>query len=161
MPFYEFSQNNSGGSFRVDDKLCHRLVIEADNEDKATQLAIHLGVYFDGVRQGRDCSCCGDRWSSCKELRLVYEAMKDKKEAQQLAKKYGGAVEKSPQDKYYKYPRFSLTFKDELGYLQYIADTYGWTAPDCRVFYKDGTVKEIFASKGSKPIGGQEIIGKQ
>ena len=22
----------------------------------------YAGVYFDGVRKGRDCDCCGDRW---------------------------------------------------------------------------------------------------
>lgn len=28
--FYEYNQNNSGGSFIVDKNLCHRLMIEAD-----------------------------------------------------------------------------------------------------------------------------------
>ncbi len=28
--FYLFNQNNSGGAFIVNDKVCHRLFIEAD-----------------------------------------------------------------------------------------------------------------------------------
>ena len=30
--FYEFDQNNSGGHFTVNDKVCHRLFIEAEIE---------------------------------------------------------------------------------------------------------------------------------
>ena len=26
------------------------------------RLAEDIGLYFDGVEQGMDCSCCGDRW---------------------------------------------------------------------------------------------------
>ena len=33
--FYEISQNNSGGHFDVNDKLYHRLIIEADSAEKA------------------------------------------------------------------------------------------------------------------------------
>jgi hypothetical protein len=47
--FYEFDQNNSGGSFVVNDKVCHRVII-----DKAET----LGIHFDGWG---DCSCCGNR----------------------------------------------------------------------------------------------------
>ena len=32
-------------------------------------------------------------------------------------------------------------------YAQIMANLYGWTKPDCRIFYKDGTVKEIFSTK--------------
>jgi hypothetical protein len=28
---------------------------------------------------------------------------------------------------------------------QFLADTYGWTTPDARIFYKDGSVKEVFS----------------
>jgi hypothetical protein len=43
--FYEFSQNNSGGSFDVNDKLCHVMIIEADTEatvnwDKTVKLKL-------------------------------------------------------------------------------------------------------------------------
>ena len=62
MKFYHFRQNNSGGIFDVDDKLCASLYIEAENEEDAIQKAFDMGVYFDGVEDGHDCECCGDRW---------------------------------------------------------------------------------------------------
>lgn len=61
--FYGFNQNNSGGHFVVDDSLCHRLFIEADDKDEAISKAEELGCYWDGVDKGIDCPCCGDRWS--------------------------------------------------------------------------------------------------
>ena len=39
MKIYQFNQNNSGGSFDVDEKLCHRLLIEADCVDEASDIA--------------------------------------------------------------------------------------------------------------------------
>lgn len=57
--FYHFRQNNSGGYF--DDMPAH-VFIEAENAEQANEDAIKLGIYFDGVRKGRDCECCGDRW---------------------------------------------------------------------------------------------------
>jgi hypothetical protein len=56
--FYEFDQNNSGGSFVVNDKVCRRVII-----DKAET----LGVYFDGWG---DRSCCGNRWHSASDWSL-------------------------------------------------------------------------------------------
>lgn len=35
MNWYNFTQNNSGGYFDVDDKVCHRLFIEAGSFDDA------------------------------------------------------------------------------------------------------------------------------
>lgn len=59
--FYLFNQNNSGGSFIVNDKVCHRLFIEADDGREALRVAESLGCYWDGVSKGLDCPCCGDR----------------------------------------------------------------------------------------------------
>lgn len=93
---YIYSQNNSGGSF---DK-----VINSYEEEKVFPLRssygehwgyISLGVidrnyvpdivYFDGVKKGIDCSCCGDRWYGCSEdefyifeTKEEYEENKDK-----------------------------------------------------------------------------------
>jgi hypothetical protein len=53
--FYKFSQNNSGGSFDVDDKLCHRIFIEADSVNEANRITEGLGIYFNGVSRGMDC----------------------------------------------------------------------------------------------------------
>lgn len=55
--FYEFSQNNSGGSFDVDENVCHRVIIEAID-------AKHAQNIFEPMieNQSGSCPCCGDRW---------------------------------------------------------------------------------------------------
>lgn len=60
MAFYTFRQNNSGGSFS---EPALRVIVEASSTDNANVIAQTLGVYFDGCDIGRDCPCCGDRWS--------------------------------------------------------------------------------------------------
>lgn len=64
MAFYEFSQNNSGGSFDHDRDagIGYSVWIEANNADQANALAEGIGLYFDGCDTGSDCACCGDRW---------------------------------------------------------------------------------------------------
>lgn len=58
--FYAYRQNNSGGVFE-DDILC--VIIEADTPEQADRVAVENSiVYFNGVKKGLDCSCCGDRW---------------------------------------------------------------------------------------------------
>ena len=62
--WYEFSQNNSGGAFDIDDEkgIGPRVWIEADNAEHANKRALEIGLYFYGVAEGKDCPCCGDRW---------------------------------------------------------------------------------------------------
>ena len=64
MKFYTFDQNNSGGSFIHDPDLGigYVVVIEAESQDKAIEKAESIGLYFNGVVEGYDCPCCGDRW---------------------------------------------------------------------------------------------------
>lgn len=62
--FYTFNQNNSGGSFHVDGNVCHYVIIEATSSQDANDRAERIGIYFDGVSRGRDCPCCGSRWST-------------------------------------------------------------------------------------------------
>ena len=69
--FYEFRQNNSGGSFNYTDDLDRHVYIEATSALEANSIAKNLGVYFDGVRCGMDCSCCGDRWDETQEWRAI------------------------------------------------------------------------------------------
>lgn len=57
--FYTFTQNNSGGVMKRPAVI---VIVEADNMTEANDIAADNGIYFDGVRAGRDCSCCGDRW---------------------------------------------------------------------------------------------------
>lgn len=62
--WYEYSQNNSGGSHVYDDNrgLSERVFIEADSAKEADEYAESIGIYFDGVDNDIDCDCCGDRW---------------------------------------------------------------------------------------------------
>jgi len=116
--FYEFDQNNSGGSFDVDNEVCHRVVIEATSPEKANEKAQSLGIYFDGCAEGLDCPCCGDRWGECDE----YDATSFPKEFTK-----------------------GQFFNTPESYYQMLADTYGWTKPDVRIYYKSGKVSEIFS----------------
>lgn len=60
MPkFYPFVQNNSGGSYDGFELV----IVEANSPEEANATAEQFGVYFGGSYSGRDCSCCGDRWS--------------------------------------------------------------------------------------------------
>lgn len=168
--FYEISQNNSGGSFIVDDKLCHRLFIEAESSDDASSIAEDLGCYWDGCETGSDCHCCGDRWYRPwsndginfdeintkwngyeisvwvnKETQTPDELMSDVKsrysdmtwlEEPKIESKYGS-----------KRVIGKVKVDNIEQYSQVMADLYGWTSPDCRIFYKNGEVKEIFSIK--------------
>lgn len=163
--FYEFDQNNSGGSFVVNDEVCHRLFIEADSEEQAISKAEELGCYWNGVADGIDCPCCGDRWSRYAEkIDLVkyaaegYEvSIYDGIYSDTVAKwnsRYGKfQVIKPPKFKKVFSSRVyvgSICFADIAEYAQYLADEYGWTTPDARVYYKDGRVSEIHSSKKKK-----------
>jgi len=64
MTWYEFNQNNSGGSFDYDGSrgISHKVFIEADSAALANVHANYIGIYFDGCDDGHDCHCCGARW---------------------------------------------------------------------------------------------------
>jgi hypothetical protein len=79
--FYDFRQNNSGGTFYVDSSVAQYVLIEANDADEANARAQEIGIYFNGVDDGVDCECCGDRW---------YETSSDGTEAPTL---YGEPVE--------------------------------------------------------------------
>jgi hypothetical protein len=143
--FYEYNQNNSGGSFDVDKEVCHRVYIEADNKDDACFIAQSKGIYFDGVSSGRDCGCCGDRWYPQDEPVDLNHGSYAENEARALADKYGAKCVKATR-KYASYTH-DVIYPNIEAYAQYLADEHGWTAPDARIFYKDGTVKEIFKEK--------------
>lgn len=69
MAFYTFRQNNSFGEFvSIPEKGIDQLVfVEANNADDANDKALQIGLYFNGCENGKDCPCCGDRWSMCDE----------------------------------------------------------------------------------------------
>ena len=58
MSYFKFRQNNSFGHF-VGTPL---VFVQADNAADANSIAQDHGVYFNGVVDGVDCDCCGDRW---------------------------------------------------------------------------------------------------
>lgn len=62
MPFFHYRQNNSGGQFVRDNDVDKHVIIEADDAMHADVRARDIGIYFDGVYEGLDCNCCGDRW---------------------------------------------------------------------------------------------------
>lgn len=77
MAFFTFNQNNTGGTFtRTEGGLSTYVIIEAADADEANARAEALGIYFNGVDEGRDCKCCGDRWDPASgqgaELPTVY-----------------------------------------------------------------------------------------
>lgn len=65
MKFYNFDQNNSGGSFvhQPESGIGYNVCIEAESMQEAIDKAESIGLYFNGCEYGQDCSCCGDRWS--------------------------------------------------------------------------------------------------
>lgn len=163
LQLYEFNQNNSGGSFTVDKKLCHRVVIEAYSYDEAREKAEDLGIYFDGVSLGLDCSCCGDRWSVYSDEPISLKGWKDvevhlysdrNEEDKDIEKKWYhlyGKYEIVQKPKWVKgtfrcfQGKIKINTMDE--YFQFHADEYGWTTPDIKVYYYDGKVKEFFQKK--------------
>lgn len=146
--FYEYTQNNSGGSFVTDDKLCHRLFIEENNSEKANEIAENLGVYFNGCEDGLDCYCCGDRWSQPDEIEIPYRyGCFSLKEAKKFSKKYNikydktefrfmGIKEPNPDD-------YDIIFDTIEKYAKYLCDEYGNDGIDGRIYYKNGKVLEI------------------
>ena len=75
MPWYHFSQNNSGGSFTINKNVAEEVFIEAQNVYTANNLGLIIGLYFDGVEQGIDCKCCGSRWYRTKEEISIADMM--------------------------------------------------------------------------------------
>lgn len=86
--FYYFSQNNSGGSFHMDDLagIGECVIIEATSAKHANSRAEEIGLYFNGCESGQDCSCCGDRWDAAysdegDEVPSIYGSPIEEKEA--------------------------------------------------------------------------------
>lgn len=67
--FFTYGQNNTGGDFivEVDKGIAEWVIVEADNSVEANERAEDIGIYFHGCSYGKDCSCCGDRWSEIYE----------------------------------------------------------------------------------------------
>ena len=59
MKSYKFIQQFSHGYLK---DMPREIIVNAENAEEANKLAEEQGVYFDGVIEGSDCPCCGDRW---------------------------------------------------------------------------------------------------
>jgi hypothetical protein len=64
--FFTYNQNNSGGHFVINKErgIGEYVIVEAMNSNDADARAESIGLYFNGVEDGMDCGCCGDRWYS-------------------------------------------------------------------------------------------------
>lgn len=166
MPFFEFNQNNSRGVFTVNEKLCCRIFIEAPTANIANGIAEDLGVYFNGCEDGDDCPCCGDRWYKARIPEKVprqYGGI-SKEESQELSERYGLKIKrkKKPTDGSYFDTKclFEVVFPTIESYAQYLADHYGWTKPDCRIYYANGKVVEIFSNTKNEKVQDNAIPDK-
>lgn len=162
MNWYCFNQNNSGGIFDVDDKVCHNLFIEAESFNNAVTKAEELGCYWDGVSKGIDCPCCGDRWSQWDRdpidldkynknglVVYVYDDIYPDTVGE-WNKRYGKyEIIEQPifKEKYNREYIGTIRLHNIEEYAQFMADEHGWTTPDARIYYNDGSVKEIFSTK--------------
>ena len=152
--FYEFDQNNSDGSFDVDDNVCHRVIIEAID-------ANHAQSIFEPMIENQSGSypCCGDRWSSYDPDEIELSKWKEKgypvgvyshyKDAEQrwfaLYGEFPRIEEPTWQTKYSsKEFTGKIYFENIEQYCQFMANAYGWTVPDVRIHFLDGSKKEIF-----------------
>ncbi len=126
MKWFKFDQNNSFGVFEVNDKVCHNIFIEAENYKEARKKALSLGIYFNGVYKGIDCPCCGDRWSD-----YEYVVKLPKLVNEYIPTHNNECIKKE-----------ITTIED---YAQFLADYYGWTKPDARIYYANGKILEIYS----------------
>jgi len=124
--WYEFRQNNSGGSFQMDNDLTVHVLIQAASTGEANTKAQDIGIYFDGCSDGLDCDCCGDRW---------YEA--------------GDAMESFTT--YNWSDRFEpKKHANVREYAQAVADAVMWAEdgkPSVILYYADDTVERFYSTK--------------
>lgn len=120
MPFFHYSQNNSGGKFDIDEDrgISVNVIVEAANSEEADCRAEEIGLYFNGADEGKDCSCCGDRWYT------VYG------EGSEAPAYYGELID------------FNAPMPRESRFLI----KWAGDKPEGYVHYLDGTVKEFWRS---------------
>jgi hypothetical protein len=157
LRFYEYCQNNSGGIFDIDDFLTVRVVVEATSQEDAIKKGESMGIYFDGCEKEMDCPCCGDRWYEPELVDLRYGGF-FLSEAEEISYYYRGEITPSrfPKRRGDKEDRKDFVFADVEELFQYIADKWGNShlrgtrsgrRPEVRIFYLDGTVKEIYKNE--------------
>ena len=159
MNFYEFDQMNINGKFICNDKICHRLYIQANNEHEAINKAQELGIDFNEFNKN------GYRWEVPSEINLVsryeiedaeyevevfdWQAKKNKDLIKIWNKLYGFYNVLQKPILTIKFGKMCAVGKIKLlnieNYAQFFANKYGKTTPDCRIYYANGVIKEIFS----------------
>ena len=130
MPFLTFRQNNSGGVFDYDNNLTETVIVEGTDYNDIIRRAGSLGIYFNGVDDGYDCECCGDRW---------YEPWRN--ELDEVPSTYGNPVWEHDFDRY--------RWSDEPCYVHYMNGTKEiWGMPG-----ESGPVIEGEAVDSPKELG--------
>lgn len=85
--FFLFDQNNSGGTFKLNESLAHYVFIEAASAAEANAIAESIGIEF-----GVGCPCCGDRWTAAYDgddgfdTPLIYDTPVEQYDASWLVK---------------------------------------------------------------------------
>ena len=87
MPWYEYSQNNSFGTWDINETVTQKVWVFAHDLAEANDFAETLGIYFNGVDEGIDCPCCGDRWCSGNKYDDSYTPVYHR--AKSLFRRYG------------------------------------------------------------------------
>ena len=141
--FFHWRQNNSGGFFEDASPLAPNLVIEADSYKEAEENALAMGVYYDGVQNGYDCGCCGDRWYEGDELEVHTEW---------ITRDYGygfperydvGSWSDEPDEDGEGVVR-TYTISDLKEYATVMKALYGFgSGVSWRIHYKDGSTLEV------------------
>src|SRR5690606_15189130 len=135
----------------------------AESAREANRIAEDLGCYWDGCDSGIDCNCCGYRWSSKWSDDMYVNLEKYQENGYEVGvydhytdpenewkKKYGRyklLQEPKWTEKFSRKYEGKIYFDNIEEYAQFLANEYGWTSPDARIFYKDGRIVEIFKDK--------------
>jgi hypothetical protein len=150
LVYWEFDQNNSGGSFVENEELAHRVIIEAYSSEEACSKATEIGIYFNGCDEGMDCPCCGDRWYppySNIEIPYYWSSMNFER-AEKIASLYDAEPVPVRDTRHiYRDNDMAVLFKSIDGYAQFLAEEYGSTSPDVIVYNYDGSVKKFYSSR--------------
>lgn len=73
--YHIYNQNNPGGHVIRTDQIGDVVVVKCPYDRADLE---KIGIYFDGASKGKDCECCGDRWSRYYRKAETLSDVKDK-----------------------------------------------------------------------------------
>lgn len=119
--FYLFEQSNSYGVYQPPAVY---VLIEAVSARNAEYIAAdQLGLYFNGVDEGIDCPCCGDRWYSPEEFDNLVTPIWNKK--LQLSRNNDLSCEKNQENEAGTY--YYIRYKDGSSKILTVSDVLQYT----------------------------------